>query len=112
LVRKTIPYRFSILIEDQVPPKVKRAWEVAIERFLRGTSKSFLAKVSECLLDKTEIPPFYYRFIQDDLEILAQFFEYGPHRNRKLKRFHGIQDQCLAQEKIDDLLVTYRLKPS
>lgn len=112
LVRRVVPYRYSIWINDPSRMEMKRKWESAIQQFLKGTSQKLLTMVSECLLEKTEIPPFYYHLIQEDLETLGEFFKLGPNRNRKLKKFHGIQDPCLAQEKIDDLLVTYRLKPS
>jgi excinuclease UvrABC nuclease subunit len=112
LTRKNIPYRYSIFAGDNPKSSDMRKWNSLIQRFLRGTSKSLLVHLTEKLLDRPGIPPFAYHYIQTDLETIAEFFRYGPHRNRCLKKFHGIHEPILAQEKIDDLLVTYRLKSS
>jgi excinuclease ABC subunit C len=112
LVRRKLPYSYSLLVRREFEKAYQKHWETLVKRFLKGTSDHLLQHLTQYLLDQVTIPPFMYNSIQTDLEILAEFYRYGPHRNRCLRRFHGIKEAHLPQEKIDDLLVTYRLKSS
>lgn len=110
LVRRRVPYSYRIQLRSDIAESAKRVWERAIRRFLKGTSIVLLEKLSTALLEVQDIPPFYYASIQDDLEILKEFYAYGPQRNRTLRRFHDRTDgHLIAQDEIDDLLVTYRI---
>ena len=83
-----------------------------IRRFYNGTSKKMLAQLIDALLKRSELASFVNRLIQEDLEILLQFYEHGSGRNRKLKRALGIRSHLIAQDQLDDLLVLVRPNPT
>ncbi|MBI2711750.1 MAG: nucleotide excision repair endonuclease [Bdellovibrio sp.] len=111
LVRRRVPDFYSISFRPNLASNQRLLWERAIRRFLKGTSVKLLELLSVALLELTDIPPFYYGYIQDDLELLKEFYAYGPQRNRTLRRFHGRGGEAhlIAQDEIDDLLVTFRI---
>ncbi|MGZ6334264.1 MAG: GIY-YIG nuclease family protein, partial [Bdellovibrionota bacterium] len=75
-----------------------------LRMFLNGTSRALLPRLTERLLENSKIPPFYYKMIQEDLELLEEFFAYGPHRNRGLRRENGLSRKLIEQAQLDDLL--------
>ncbi len=75
-----------------------------LRSFLRGTSRAFLARLMELLLENRGIPRFVHHVITEDLKQLEEFYLYGPLRVQRLKRLHGIRYRAIAQEEIDDLL--------
>jgi hypothetical protein len=89
------------------PLGVDTGWDALLVNFLRGSSRTLLPALSARILLLGGIPPFFNKWIEDDLTALAEFFDLGPKRNRRLKRFSGEDSRLIAQEKIDDLLVTY-----
>ena len=125
LVRRKVPYVYSLYLQqdsDQLSLDAlttglevsgrltKLEWERSIHRFLKGTSMGLLEHLTKRLLEQTRIPSFMNHYIQENLEILKDFYEFGPRRNYRLKKFHGIKDSILPQDQIDDLLVTYRMR--
>lgn len=83
------------------------SWPTLLERFLQGTSRALLPALSERILQLTTIPPFFARWIEEDLLALDAFFQIGPKRNRRLKKHSGVSGRLIAQDEIDDLLVSY-----
>jgi hypothetical protein len=93
--------------ELSLTEEARAEWSSLLARFLRGTSRSLMPRLAERILLLEGIPPFFNRWIEEDLGALEEFFAAGPHRNRRLKRFHGLESQLIAQETIDDLVVSY-----
>ena len=110
LTRKTIPPSYTFKINEKIEASFRQKWERHIQRFLTGCSRSLLVQLTETLLAQEKIPPFMYHFIQQDLETLGSFYQYGPRRTYRLRRFHRLETVLIAQEQIDDLLVTYRMR--
>jgi excinuclease UvrABC nuclease subunit len=110
LVRRNIPYAYSVVMDRSFSEEKVELWHSHIRKFLGGHSKSLLQRLTDELLEHSEIPPFMYHFIQEDLETLSSFFKYGPNRNRRLRRFHGLKTNLLPQRELDDLLIKYRLR--
>jgi excinuclease UvrABC nuclease subunit len=112
LVRRRGPENYGIFLGEELAEAARRAWASSVRRFLKGTSKKILTEITEKLLTREDILPFMYNMIQEDLETLGELFTYGPHRNSRLRKYHGLTSHLVAQEKIDDLLVTYWKKSS
>jgi excinuclease UvrABC nuclease subunit len=110
LVRRNTPYAFSIVMDRSLSQDKREHWHRHVRQFLGGHSKSLLQRLTDELLEHSEIPPFMYHFIQEDLETLSEFFKYGPNRNRRLRRFHGLKTNLLPQRELDDLIIKYRLR--
>jgi len=76
---------------------------IMLEEFLSGDSDS----ITHCF--EAELKPsclFHQQLIQDDLEILRHFYDFGPRRNKVLRIHHQLEGQLILQEQLDDLLVT------
>jgi excinuclease UvrABC nuclease subunit len=110
LTRRKVPYAYEFRLKNGTSPRQRREWLALVRRFLKGTSDELLKHATQELLSNSRIPPFYYRVIQDDLELLRDFYQLGPARNRKLRAALGLSDPLIAQERIDDLLVLYKAK--
>lgn len=108
LVRQKGPLEYNIWVKETLGADQRAQWLKVIGEYFSGSSKDLLAELTESLLSKETIPPFYYHFIQDDLKTLERFYEYGPYRNKSLNRQGGIESALLPQEMIDDLLVQLR----
>jgi excinuclease ABC subunit C len=112
LSRKEGIYLFNIHLCDYFIVEEKPNWIQNIKDFLNGDTDNLLLALTEKILLNINIPPFYYHWVQEDLEILKIFYRYGPYKNRLLRTFHQIQRTVLRQEEIDDLLVTFQKKIS
>ena len=90
--------------------EIPAAWRVPLRRYLRGTGPRFLVLLTERLLLDVDIPPFYYALIQQDLEHLRNLYARCLQRNRSLFRKHELEDEIIAQDAIDDLLVREQVR--
>ncbi len=103
------PERFELLLPKAIAPAELENWELRIRRFLNGTSRGLLSRLTQVLLSNEALPRFIYRTIQEDLESIESFYHIGPSRNRLLKRFHHLPGrQLIPQTQLDDLLVKYK----
>jgi len=109
LVRRRVPYEYTLQREVFEESDLREAISL-LKRFLNGTSKALLGHLTERILLNEDIPRFQYHFVQSDLEQLAGFYQAGPWRNKRLRKHHGIEDKVIAQDEIDDLLVTFRFR--
>ena len=101
LCRERPAYEYSVEFPEHFTRKLLRS-------FLEGRSTRFIEVLTAQLLENESIPKFVYRTIQDDLELLKEFYKRGPRRNRTLKKHHcvsGLRTRLIAQEELDDLLV-------
>lgn len=110
LVRRRVAASYGFRVDSTLGSLIRGEWEQAIAQFLDGASENLLVKVTEALLEHSEIHPFYYHFIQENLEILREFYQYGPLRNATLRQFHGLTTEIVPQDQIDDLLVIYKMR--
>lgn len=116
LARRRPPDRYEIEFPEALGRRELVAWTARIRRFLEGGgggsgARGLLVPLTENLLNNETIPPFLFRGVQEDLEALERFHELGPLRNRRLKRFHRLPvREPIAQERLDDLFVTYRMR--
>jgi excinuclease UvrABC nuclease subunit len=103
--------RFEVELGEALGEAELKAWESSIRRFLNGTSRTLLFRLTETLLTNEAIPPFAYRVIQEDLETLESFYAMCPGRNRALKRHHKLFGlRQIPQMKLDDLIVVFQLR--
>lgn len=105
LVRPKPPYDFTVSLGKKLTGTERKEWVSDTRRFLAGTSRRLLERLTLQLLENEKILPFLYAFIQEDLETLEEFYEMGPLRNKRLRHSCGIREKFIAQERIDDLLV-------
>jgi hypothetical protein len=75
--------------------------------FLEGTSEEFVVRVRELLPPAETLPSFQAAFQRQDLEILGEFYRFGPGRNSDLRRQARLSAPLIPQEALDDLLVLY-----
>lgn len=110
LMRRKIPLSFEISFKKRLGEIERCSWTKLLNQFLTGHSHELLVELTQQLLNETRIHPFYYRMIQNDLNDLSNFFNFGLLRCHELRQFHHIQSSFISQEKIDDLLVIFRKK--
>ena len=108
LIREKAPDSYSLQLKAGCCERDARQWASLTRRFLKGTSDALLRHLTNELLAHSEIPPFYYHRIQEDLERLQHFYKWGPARHRKIRRELGLSDHLIAQDRIDDLLILYK----
>ena len=81
--------------------------------YLRGDSPALLAHLTSALLELEDVPPFYYKLIQDDLEVLQGFYERSCARNRMLlSRSSPTPRTWLSGAELDDALVLQQMSKS
>lgn len=80
----------------------------SLQFFFTGESAFLIDLLAPALPALEQLSPFHQAMQLADLETLADFFQYGPRRNRDLKAEHGLQSPTIPQEKLDDLLVLSR----
>jgi excinuclease UvrABC nuclease subunit len=99
------------------PPKnftieINSTQEEAISRllvdFFAGYSDGIQTWLKQCFPALTEMSKFQQALVTSDFEQLNQFFSLGPERNAILKARHRLQEQLIAQEQLDDLLVDWK----
>jgi excinuclease ABC subunit C len=110
LVRYRYPREYEVRMREGIGEAQAREWLALLQRFLRGTSDQLLKHVTEALLGNLDIPPFYYRLIQDDLETLQEFYAMAPRRNRDIRVSLGLRTARIEQIELDDLLVKSKAK--
>jgi excinuclease ABC subunit C len=76
-----------------------------LKRFYNGTSKGLLEALILKLLEREDLAPFTRTLIQQDIETILEFYEYGPRRNRRIRREFDLDSEPLAQDSLDDYLV-------
>lgn len=81
-----------------------------LDGFFAGRSRALLRQLTSELLEKASIPAYLYPRIQEDLELLSEFFTYSCARNRKLCRQFGRAGTFIDQHEIDDWLVAARFE--
>ena len=77
-----------------------------LQRFLAGTSDTFLQTCTDLLPKPESLSAFQRALHQSDLEALTHFYRFGPKRNHDLKTHHQLPGPLILQEQLDDLLVT------
>lgn len=101
LIRRSPAYLYTMTVPAD--------WHPLLKQFYYGTDENapplLLQKFTESFLANPKIPAFYYAMIQDDLDLVRDFYIRGPRRNRLLRVKHGIRGRIIAQERIDDFLV-------
>lgn len=105
LVKKTPAYSFHLSVHGARAFEDTKDLMEMIKKFLKGQSSRLMPYLSEKILTNTTIPKFYYKLIQEDLEALQEFYEFGPKRNHKLRRQLKIKKHLILQEQMDDYLV-------
>jgi len=76
-----------------------------LEGFLAGTSDDLVQLLTEAVPAGDDLSPFQRALHARDLEVLCQFYEHGPKRNRELSRCYNLPTPLILQEQLDDLLV-------
>jgi hypothetical protein len=89
---------------------VARAFESRVVGFLEGRSRTLARSLEERIAADDGISPFHRGIVEKDLEELRDFFRRGPRLNWRVRRFHGIEEPLIPQDRIDDLLVPFRLR--
>lgn len=110
LTRYRPPTSYTIRLASHITPRDIRHHERLLRSYFSGRSKRLLVRLTESLLERTDLPPFIYSWIQEDLETLREFFEFGPKRNRRIQRDLKIEQTLIAQDQLDDLLVQHRFR--
>jgi excinuclease ABC subunit C len=109
LMRPKPPYVYSISLAPEMPDHEARNWTDAVVSFLTGENARLMEMLALRLLQNLAIPPFMYSYIQENFEELQDFYEMGPARNARLRKFipeaKNPPRHLIAQDEIDDLLV-------
>ena len=82
-----------------------------LKRFFRGTSKTFLVEMAERILAREDLASFTRTFVQEDINTMLEFYEHSARRNRQIRKKFEIEDELIAQDEIDDLIVKLRRSP-
>jgi excinuclease UvrABC nuclease subunit len=108
LTRKRIPRAYEWRLREGPEGHTvldREAWLALVRDFLSGESADLLERLTSELLSSDRIPAFYYRSIQDDLELAKIFYESAPARNRGVRETLGLNTRLIPQIELDDLLV-------
>jgi len=102
LVVGRIPHRFNLQFETEAEIKLETA-ETWLRKFFSGESDELLESMRrEMAMDHLAL--FHQNLIQSDLETLTHFYRTGPSRLRRLKREHGLEEELVLKEELDDLI--------
>jgi excinuclease UvrABC nuclease subunit len=113
LARYQAPAHYEIRFPKNFPFDARNECFSRLRSFLRGTRETLTPFLVEKLLEQPGIPPFLYRTIQDDIELLREFYLAIPRRNYRLRKQNGIsKNHLIAQEELDDLIVRSRFTQS
>jgi hypothetical protein len=88
-------------------------WGVHLDQFLNGMSDRLLWIFFEKLLENESIPGFARKSIQEDLELLREFYEAGPRANYFLRINNKIEGELISMAMMDDLVkktTSFKLK--
>jgi excinuclease UvrABC nuclease subunit len=96
ITRASPPYLYALNVPTELVDP--------LERFLAGRSSRLLGQVVDKLLANENIPRFMHHGLQDDLQLVQDFYRVGPHATFKLKRLHGVKSRLVSHRRMNDLL--------
>jgi len=76
-----------------------------LQQFLEGVSDELLSFFRSSLPDLKGLCAFLRALYEHDLQILAQFYERSPKRNRAFIIQHQLESHLIPQERLDDYLL-------
>jgi excinuclease UvrABC nuclease subunit len=77
----------------------------SVQDFLAGVSDGLVERLTEALPARSDLSPFQHALQTRDLEVLSQFYVFGPKRNHELVQRHNLPNHLILQGHLDDLLV-------
>lgn len=77
----------------------------SLKRFLSGESDALIEMLRQRLPPAGGVSAFQRNLQSNDMEVLANFYERGPRRNRVLRAQYEIPTVTIPQLQLDDLLV-------
>jgi excinuclease UvrABC nuclease subunit len=96
ITRSAPPYLYSMEIAPELV--------LPLQSFLSGRSLSLLRIILQRMLENEDIPRFMHPSLQDDLDVVRDFFRFGPKATLRLKRAHGLKSRVLSHRRMDQLL--------
>lgn len=102
------PFRFGFSLDKIEQRFGGRQMLRDLAELLSGVSAQLVHLLTQHLPRAERLSGFDRSLQATDLELLADFFKFGPERNCLLKRQHGISDRQIAQDRLDDLLALSR----
>jgi len=99
LLREKLSYRFHIDFDE------REDWLRLFKQFMKGSSGKLLDYLEALAEAQGFGSCFSDHILRNDRELLQEFYELGPHRNRQLSRLFKGGQIHIPQDEIDDLLV-------
>jgi len=107
LMQRKPPEQFTFTFAEYLNKKKKR-FTYLIKRYLKGTSDLLIHETGKKIKGSIETDNhFIKKLIEIDLSELEDFYRKGPNTNYKMYRFFDLSSHIIAQDKLDDLLVSY-----
>jgi predicted GIY-YIG superfamily endonuclease len=108
LMQRKPPEHFTFSYAEYLKKKNKKRFTYLIKRYLKGTSDLLIHETGRMIKDSIETDNhFIKKLIEIDLNELEDFYRKGPNTNYKMHRFFDLPSHIIAQDKLDDLLVSY-----
>jgi predicted GIY-YIG superfamily endonuclease len=76
-----------------------------LKRLFAGTSKQVLLDLIDGLLLREDLASFMNHLIQEDIDMVLDFFKRCTHKNRRIKQKLKLSTALLPQDQVDDLLI-------
>lgn len=104
--RPALRYRFSV--KEYCSRIDLPQLRTGLENYLAGVSPQLIEILGEHLPSPERLLPFHQNLQSTDLELVSDFYKFGPERNQALRKQHGVPGLHIPQERLDDLLALSR----
>ncbi len=105
-----VPKHFLIACGQSLPSQEQEQLSSCLQEFFEGKSPRITEWLQARLPAPEKMCHFDQTFQASNLETLANFFEFGPARNNRLRAEHQLGGRLIGQEELDDLIVAQTSK--
>lgn len=109
LMHRKPPEKYSFHFDNDFSGEQRKRYVYLIKRYLKGTSRLLINKLKKNIYQGLDTDNhFIKKLIELDLNELDEFYENCSHKNYKIYRQFDLNSPVIAQDRLDDLVVSYR----
>lgn len=97
LLKNLAPMRFKVNMDDETRKK--------LDIFLAGKSMEIVEDFKSIVSSIPFKDTFTKKYLENEIDQLKQFFEFGPKRNQTIKKALDLESVLIGQQNLDDFLV-------
>ena len=97
----------SLEFDVFIPAGIRMFWNHLLQQYLAGKNPVLVDTLVEHLVRTNPLykEAFYQRWLEEDQEVLRQFFKIGPQRLAQARRQLGLKEGPIAQDQVDDIYI-------